>query len=685
MTAKIFTPYLKPLSESATTVVFKSADNQLSYLSGSTGRHCRFSKYVLLKLPDIIEPQNGKNNIQFASIEGAYTEGLSTSPGSAGDNIDLMQSMQNYALNMESLLLENPDYDMTTHQTVAERVMFKWLKEIGALRWKPNTVDKSSVATGTRYTEKDFNDGDLGGSYYDPVIKFIGEIDIQGDLHSNYGSKQQIYWYMPSHVGSTPKVLFKNVVDDNYYPSMVIKQRDGDDFEFIRGSNEDDNPSPAGLKTLAFFDLDVAAGSYAYVVNGDEANSWFDLIYDPNYVNSYLTDLVENNTTDDLIVRSKLDTSDEIIYQRSRLDCVQIDFDSANYKAFEDNANLKSFMDFNAAEGSESFEFNAVMTYYDVIENGVVLATNLYGITFLGNLLPVSGSGSKFKSLYKQKPDSILNYAGNGYGLVLNITRDGNNNVNNTVVNVSVNDYNTFSMQLFTETFLQMGDIARKFENTFNINNQLVTRMGQLEQLLIDGTDKKEILATISQLKTLVAGVGTTSQLSALIAKLYDTTNEILAGKTSVSVDILFNMRGKNGLKVDKDEATNTVYVRDEKEKYFANQIINIDVEANQANELTNSVLLTEKTMLVVHRNNATPKTMYQHVYLRINEAKYAWKTNQVVEVCLDSPIVLNNKSLYIATGITGSYEVIGTISEPIKSFQIICLDSNTRDFIIKY
>lgn len=683
-TPTIFTPYLKPLQKNATTIVFKSADNQLSYLAGSTGRHSRFSKYALLNLPDIVVPSNNANKIQFGTIEGAYIEGLSTTPGSAGDNIDLAQSLQNYALNMESILLGNPNYDNTTHQTVSERVFFKWLKELGALRWVENTANKATTVTDKRFAEKPENTNSMAGDIYSQVINFIGEIDIQGDLQSNYGSKQQVYFYIPSHVGSTPKVLFKNVIDDNYHPAMIIRQQDNTNIEFIQGSDSNDNPSPAGLSVAAFYDLDVAAGSLAYTVNTVTQNSWFDQFYDPAFINSYLTDADADDVTDDLITRENLDTTNHIEWLRSRLDCVQIDFDPSNYKAFEDDGTLKSFMDYNTSNGAKSFGFNAIAMYYDVIENGVVLATNLYGITFIGDLSPVSGSGSTFKSLYKQKPDTILGISGNGYGLILNLVRDGNNNIDNTVVNVSINDYNTFSMQLFTQAMLQMGALTQNFERVLLQNNDIQKRFLELEGLLVNSTDRVEILGAISDIRTQLGDVGTNTQLTALVNKLYDTMNQILLGKTSVPIDLLFNIIGLNGIEAKQDTQNSILYIDDKKEKYLSNFIINLDIDSDQSIESINNFQLVPKNSIFIHRNDAIDKVLFQHIYIRIDESVTGWATNQSIEFFIDDDIDLNGKSIYVATGTAGAYDLINVITKPTKSFEIICLDSNKRDFILK-
>ena len=683
---KIFTPYLRQLGSNAYTVVFKSADLQLGYMSsnsGISGRRAKFSKYALLDLPDIVRPVNGQNTIQLDAIEGAYAAGLSTTPGSAGDNIDFVQSLQNYALNLEAMLLENPDYDMSTHQTVAERVMFKWLKEIGALRWKPNTADKASTVTDSRFDEHDDNADPDSGDLYDKVVRMLGEIDVQGDLHSNYGSKQQIYFYIPSQVGSTPKVLFKSVVDDNYFPSQLIRQTDAQDREFIQGSDIDDQPNPAGLSVSAFYDLDVPKPGFLYTVNIlDTVYSWFDAVYDPSIVNSYLTDLVAEDTTVDIITRENTDNTDNIEFRRSRLDCVQLDFDKGNYLAFENDAELKSLMDYNTASGARSFSFNAIAIYYDVIENDQILATNLYGIMFIGDLAPTSGAGSTFKALYKQKPDSVLGVSGNGYGLILNINRDGNNNNQNTIVNVSINDYNTYSMQLFTKAMLQLGLLTEKYEQTLTMLNTGYDKMRQLEDLLINDENKVDILEQIQAIRTLLVGSTTNANLVALVSKMSDQMNAMLAGRTTVSIDVLYNLIGQDGLQIDKDTANNMLVFKDNKETYSYNQIFDLDIDSIQDVEAINAIPLKQKCGLVIHRSGGVAKDLYQHVSLRIAEAEFTWKTNQSVQFYFDDIINFNSKTIKVYTGINGAYEVIGTVVAG-RTFTVVCIDAIRRDFII--
>ena len=90
--------------------------------------------------------------MQFDTIDGAIWSG-----GLKGDpNVNFTESLQNYALNLEELIISDATYDNTTNLTVTERVFFKWLKECGALRFREASVlEQAGTATGLRFVEED--------------------------------------------------------------------------------------------------------------------------------------------------------------------------------------------------------------------------------------------------------------------------------------------------------------------------------------------------------------------------------------------------------------------------------------------------------------------------------------------------------------------------------------------------
>jgi hypothetical protein len=145
------TPLIRTLQpQGGTFYAFTSAARDLSKTLNNDQIKFQFSKFALLNIPDVSVPQQKQNYIQFRTIDGAIFNGLS-----GDDNINLSESFQNYALNLESVIMADDDYDSSLKRTVSERVFFKWLKEIGALRFREAlSSEKNPVITSKRFVEE---------------------------------------------------------------------------------------------------------------------------------------------------------------------------------------------------------------------------------------------------------------------------------------------------------------------------------------------------------------------------------------------------------------------------------------------------------------------------------------------------------------------------------------------------
>jgi hypothetical protein len=191
---------------------------------------------VLLRVPEIGEPDTLQtdNKIQFYSQgETPLIEGLNTD-----NNVNLAQSFQNYALNLEALLLSRPQYKKDEKLTVSERVFWKWIKELGAIRFQDaNTLEKNFTILGTGPGSERFVEKPETNSTYKRVVKYVGDIDVVNSLKNNNNSYTEIYIHVPSNVGTTPHVLFKSIKDANYYPSMTIANIGADplNIEYLAG------------------------------------------------------------------------------------------------------------------------------------------------------------------------------------------------------------------------------------------------------------------------------------------------------------------------------------------------------------------------------------------------------------------------------------------------------------------
>ena len=154
---------------------FASASKDLSKTFNNDQLKFQFSKYALLNIPNIEVPLNQQNYIQFLTVDGAIYNGLN-----ADNNVNLAESFQNYALNLEALLMADNDYDITIKQSVAERVFFKWLKELGAIRFRNASITEKSANTGSLFVEE--TTATSGTLRYNRVVEYLGNIDVTNNV-----------------------------------------------------------------------------------------------------------------------------------------------------------------------------------------------------------------------------------------------------------------------------------------------------------------------------------------------------------------------------------------------------------------------------------------------------------------------------------------------------------------------
>jgi len=181
------TPLIKPVYDKKGIFYnFQSALEDINITLANSENAVRFSKFALLRIPEIGTPNSliTDNKIQFyAAGESPLIEGLNPN-----NNVNLAESFQNYALNLESLLLSKPTYKKNEKLTVSERVFWKWLKELGAIRFQDaNALEKNSANLPIdliNHTEYRFVEKPETNSTYNRVVKYIGDIDVVNTLSS---------------------------------------------------------------------------------------------------------------------------------------------------------------------------------------------------------------------------------------------------------------------------------------------------------------------------------------------------------------------------------------------------------------------------------------------------------------------------------------------------------------------
>jgi hypothetical protein len=645
------TPLVRiPQEQGGTLYAFASAARDLTRAYQNPDINFEFSKFALLNLSPAAVPSMGSTNnyIQFSNLYdasgAAYNDVMVDNA-----NVHFAQTFQNYALNFEQLILNDDDFDPILLKSDAEQIMFKWLYEIGAVKWQPATSQQ--VSTGfSRVIEPD--DSTQTGAEYSQLVKYIGNIDVSNDKNYQGNTYNEIFINVPSVVGHTPEILFKsgqyNTTSTLYNPA-----------NFIEGRANQVHPD-------ANLDCEALADS-----NQGEIN------FDPNVEPTY-----------------------------------GIEFDSAKYAKIINNPELSTLFDYSKM-GSD-FSFNAILVYYDIYSKSTTAnkATNLYGILILDNFKEDQNlNGWYIPSLTKYKPNDVTGLNGNAFALKLNVKF--NTSLDNVGVEKNINDFTTFSMDIFLDTSAAL-DQATKLLMAANVRyDGIAQKVQELETLLLTTSQVGEFGTRITELENLVIDAklnyANSSSLLGLIQSTNKRINQLLDGTVPSSVQYNIDViKQGDGLEIDKSvpgylTLKNKVYGYDLIDAY------NFDVSAvSSANwqvgtktSLTNlfNAGTASSTALWVRFKNYTNRInlwldntspLNSDINIYIDDTITSWKKGQVLKFNFKSNFLPNGKRIKFFTDKNGTngWKQIGLIneSEILNSkpyIEVICVDEINKSFEI--
>jgi hypothetical protein len=693
------TPLIKPVQDKKGIFYnFQSALEDINLTLSNSENAVRFSKFALLRIPEIGEPNTlaTDNKIQFFSQgETPLIEGLN-----ADNNVNLAQSFQNYALNMEALLLNRPQYKRDEKLTVSERVFWKWLKELGAVRFQnANALEKNINVLGVepRFVEKPETT-----STYKKVVKYIGDIDVVNTVKSKDNSYTEVYIHVPTNVGTTPHVLFKSVKDANYFPGMIVGNNAPDplNIEYLAGRKYNET-HPFGLSMKGFYDLDDSS-VFTQIKNSISGTyspgNWFNKTINNCYYTDDYNSTGEYNVVLDQVI-NKQNGVLNVEYLRNTLDGVSLDFDLANYKLASENPEIKVFAQFNDYVANRDFEFNAILVYYDTYDpnnldaNGVPVdfKTNLYGILFLDKIQQ-SGLEFQIPTIQKYKPDPLNKINGNAFSFKANLKLD--TSIENVLVEKSINDYSTFSLELFTDVLTEFRQLQKRFADKLLELEQLKQDVEGLKDLLINTEDQNELLIRVSNIETSLEANSAIFDNTNSLVRMIDSTNDkidsIVNGTSNVQVSYNLDViRPGEGVGIDR-RTPNRVRVFNTLQQY------NIS-NGSLTNVFTNNILeLGTFTNYFVHQNSGTQIVLIKDLQIFINDSVSSWKKGQVLRLVFEDELVPSIYDVKIYTDATnkantGVYGVniavlndldfTPSLNKPI--FEIICLDETLLKFRI--
>lgn len=501
------TPFVKRMRTNGGTIyTFSSAVEDIGLNINERNNVVKISHFALLDIPSINEPTDiEENRFNVNAIAGAW-EYAQDSASIKDGRVLIAESFQNYALNLESNLLNSDDYNPTLTRTVTERVFWKWLKETGAIRF-----DKDLSVGSTQYWGEELDaDGSLG---YNRVVKYVGPVSAGNVRTDTFGTYNETYVLVPTSHGQTD-AYFQIIEDENYHHGMEI----GDLGENILGRESYTLPQPDGLSYKAYYDFvdsstqvgnvpyfmyyDNSVGSYSpgwwYTAEGVEPSSTD---------NAYLTDSSIYLSTGIYDTTLKYDDGggSTIEFKRSKVDCISLVSSLDQLKGIYGDPALtydKMAMEYAI---NDVFNFNAVLIYYTVYNSTMdeVLGRNLLGVLFIdapsGNSADIGFAGITIPSL--EKIQSGPGGFGTSYSLRLNIKTDNMvDDTTATIVDQSTSDQ--LNAENWTEAFANLNTAVNLLTQNTSVIQYLTEQYQEVQNT------QTQILNDIQQIEYQVNDIG---------------------------------------------------------------------------------------------------------------------------------------------------------------------------------
>ena len=480
-----YTPLIKKLNkQGGTFYTFSSAARDLSKCLGNSSLlEFRFSHFALLNIPDMVNvhsPNDNATDLSNANVADLTDDARfvwKTSFANSKDTGYILACMlQDYVFNFEERLISHRD-SVNSDRSVAERVFWHWLYRTGAINWRDAIQGDECVTSRTRRIEDGAGSGD-----YNRVVKYLGNIDITNSVDINSDAYTELYIHIPAEAGDTPKVLWLNDNEGN----DIFKKNEiyrCENISYILGQ-ENENPqytdgdnNPVGLTYGAVYDKN-----------------------DNDYDDAYVTEDSDNEG-------------------------VCIDWDAESYWDIMNNASLNTMDEYNASVLSDSFEFNAVLVYYDIIDkNNENRTSNLYGIMFLDDIVKVNDA-EYIQRYPKYKPtEGVVN--GNSYGFKLNLRIDVEPNKQG--ITTLVNEYNTYSMGLFADAIMRIQECTNTFMHLREEQYELSRKYDELETILKSIYSVDALKKQVDELEATIENAGMAlSDSNALLDLIYNNSKQI--------------------------------------------------------------------------------------------------------------------------------------------------------------
>jgi hypothetical protein len=387
---------------------------------------------------------------------------------------------------------------------------------------------------------------------YHRLVQYIGEINGVSNVQEANKAYTEVFAHVPDHTGQTPDILFRTKIDLNYKPGMIFPIIPNQYQPEIIGAELFSSPivsNPQNYPGGYYGDFDTE--DFTYITqNGDSvrrSGSYFGVSGNVNAP----------------------------VFDGSSIDGISVDFNTQHYvKMNMEFQTVTNFDSFNAMEingqAPIDFEFNAILWYYDVVDQNNTSTTNLYGISFLDN--PDNNpkneeAGIRFPTYRKLVTNGLQD--GTAYQFALNLNF-------NIVHENPVEAYNPeainslFNMSLYNEAMRRLSTINDSFLNIIAEHSGMKDEINGLRQLLYTQTDFQQIRARLDNLDRLL--------------RLYSTNQLISTDSIEVTTNTLTEFAGIQLQVVEPN--INLIQNFFTSEMFFGNQIVVASVNINTARDI---------------------------------------------------------------------------------------------------
>ena len=216
--------------------------------------------------------------------------------------------------------------------------------------------------------------GATGTLRYSRFLQYIGEVPGSNTVTKSDSTYTQVYAHVPANAGLTPTPLFRTVADENYKPSMTYPILSSQRQPEIQGGENPSNPlltNPSAYPGDWYGQFDDTG--YVYKTKSGDASRRFGEYFGVTVVSNIGVTPMYPDLDGSTIDGIELDFNIEHYVPASAVSPVCTNFDELS------TANI-------GGDAPLPFEFNAVLWYYDIIDNTgstQITKTNLYGIQIL--------------------------------------------------------------------------------------------------------------------------------------------------------------------------------------------------------------------------------------------------------------------------------------------------------------